>query len=249
MVLGLTVGTGIGLAMARDMDWGSLSSAFGDFPVRWALISLAVFSAATAMRAYRWQVLFIGAKVPIHRLLLVQNVGIGLNSVSPLRIISEATQFLMLTVRYRVRGEEVAATLGTTGLGFRDRGHIVDRWTDGSAQPQGVHTLCHRRGVDRRLERAGGARGHLARIQTRPHPFAVVGVDVSVPQRVVPGASEAHLVILIDHGILDIVGTLRLGLGPRNGDRYIALGSHFAGYRYSYICGPGPVTASLGGDL
>ena len=112
MVLGLIVSTGIGLAMARDMDWSSLSSAFGDFPVRWALISLAVFSAATAMRAYRWQVLFIGDKVPIHRLLLVQNVGIGLNSVSPLRIISEATQFLMLTLRYRVRGEEVAATLG-----------------------------------------------------------------------------------------------------------------------------------------
>jgi uncharacterized membrane protein YbhN (UPF0104 family) len=112
MVLGLIVSTGIGLAMARDMDWSSVSSAFGDFPVRWALISLAVFSAATAMRAYRWQVLFIGDKVPIHRLLLVQNVGIGLNSVSPLRIISEATQFLMLTLRYRVRGEEVAATLG-----------------------------------------------------------------------------------------------------------------------------------------
>jgi uncharacterized membrane protein YbhN (UPF0104 family) len=112
MVLGLVLGTGIGIAMVRDMDWGSLSGAFGDFPVRYGLLSLAVFSAATVMRAYRWQVLFIGDKVPLHRLLLVQNVGIGLNSVSPLRIISEATQFLMLTLRYRVRGEEVAATLG-----------------------------------------------------------------------------------------------------------------------------------------
>ncbi len=112
IVLGLAIGTGIGLAMIRDMDWGSLSSVFRDFPIRYGLISLAVFSAATAMRAYRWQVLFIGNRVPIHRLLLVQNVGIGLNSVSPIRIISEATQFLMLTLRYRVRGEEVAATLG-----------------------------------------------------------------------------------------------------------------------------------------
>ena len=64
------------------------------------------------MRAYRWQVLFIGDKIPLYRLILVQNVGIGVNSVSPLRIISEATQFLMLTLRYRVRSEEVAATLG-----------------------------------------------------------------------------------------------------------------------------------------
>ena len=116
MILGLAIGTGIGFAMVRDMDWGSLSGAFGDFPVRYGLLSLAVFSAATAMRAYRWQVLFIGDKVPIHRLLLVQNVGIGLNSVSPLRIISEATQFLMLTLRYRVKGEEVAATLGSSAI-------------------------------------------------------------------------------------------------------------------------------------
>jgi len=112
MALGLALGTAIGIAMVRDVEWGSLSTAFSDFPVRYGLLSLAVFSAATAMRAYRWQVLFIGDKVPLHRLLLVQNVGIGLNSVSPLRIISEATQFLMLTLRYQARGEEVAATLG-----------------------------------------------------------------------------------------------------------------------------------------
>ena len=112
MALGLALGSAIGIAMVRDVEWGSLSTAFSDFPVRYGLLSLAVFSAATAMRAYRWQVLFIGDKVPLHRLLLVQNVGIGLNSVSPLRIISEATQFLMLTLRYQARGEDVAATLG-----------------------------------------------------------------------------------------------------------------------------------------
>ena len=98
--------------MVRDIEWGSLSAAFDDFPVVYALLSLAIFLAATALRAYRWQVLFIGDKVPFHRLVLVQNIGIGLNSISPIRIISEATQFLLLTLRYRVRGEEAAATLG-----------------------------------------------------------------------------------------------------------------------------------------
>lgn len=98
--------------MVKDMEWGSLSGAFDDFPVWYGLLSLAVFSAATALRAYRWQVLFIGDKIPLHRLLLVQNAGIGLNSISPIRIVSEATQFLLLTLRYRARSEEVAATLG-----------------------------------------------------------------------------------------------------------------------------------------
>ena len=51
-------------------------------------------------------------KVPLHRLLLVQNAGIGLNSLSPIRIISEAVQFILLTVRYPVKKEVVAATLG-----------------------------------------------------------------------------------------------------------------------------------------
>ena len=112
MALGLALGASLGIAMSREVDWGSLSAAFSDFGLRYCLLSLAVFSAATAMRAYRWQVLFIGDKIPLYRLILVQNVGIGVNSVSPLRIISEATQFLMLTLRYRVRSEEVAATLG-----------------------------------------------------------------------------------------------------------------------------------------
>ena len=112
LVLGLSVGTAIGFAMVRDVEWGSLSTVFRDFPIGYALLSLAVFSVASALRAYRWQVLFIGDKVPLHRLLLVQNAGIGLNSISPIRIVSEATQFVLLTLRYRVRGEEVAATLG-----------------------------------------------------------------------------------------------------------------------------------------
>lgn len=102
----------IGLAVIRDVEWNSFSTAFEDFPIAYGLLSLAVFAAATALRAYRWQVLFIGDKVPLHRLLLVQNAGIGLNSISPIRIVSEATQFLLLTLRYRVRSEQVAATLG-----------------------------------------------------------------------------------------------------------------------------------------
>ncbi len=98
--------------MVRDIDWGSLFGQLQDFPVRYALASLLLFSLATALRAYRWQVLLWGEKIPFHRLLLVQNAGIGLNNLSPIRLISEAAQYVLLTFRYRVRGELVAATLG-----------------------------------------------------------------------------------------------------------------------------------------
>ena len=112
VVLGFGISLAIAYVMVRDIDWSGLSVEFGDFPVGYAALSLFIFSVATAIRAYRWQVLFIGDKVPLHRLMLVQNAGIGLNSISPIRIVSEATQFVLLTIRYRVRGELVAATLG-----------------------------------------------------------------------------------------------------------------------------------------
>ena len=112
VMLGIGISPVVGYIVVRDIDWGSLSSQLHDFPVRYALASLLVFSMAMALRAYRWQVLLLGEKVPLHRLLLVQNAGIGLNSLSPIRIISEAAQFLLLTLRYSVRRDLVVATLG-----------------------------------------------------------------------------------------------------------------------------------------
>ena len=112
VILGLGISLAIALLVVLDMEWGSLSHQFEDFPIGYALASLFIFSVATALRAYRWQVLFLGEKVPLHRLLLVQNAGIGINSISPIRIVSEAAQFFLLTIRYRVRSEMVAATLG-----------------------------------------------------------------------------------------------------------------------------------------
>ena len=112
LILGLSISPVVAYFVVRDIDWGALSSQLHHFPVRYALASLLIFSMALALRAYRWKVLFLGDKVPLHRLLLVQNAGIGLNSLSPIRIISEVTQFILLTFRYPVKKEVVAATLG-----------------------------------------------------------------------------------------------------------------------------------------
>ena len=111
-MLGLSISPMVGYWLVRDIDWSALSDQLHDFPLRYALASLLIFSMAMALRAYRWKVLFLGDKVPIHRLLLVQNAGIGLNSLSLIRIISEAAQYLLMTFRYPVRRDMVAATLG-----------------------------------------------------------------------------------------------------------------------------------------
>ena len=49
MCLALALGAAIGIAMLRDMEWRSLSAAFSDFPVRYGLLSVAVFTEADAM--------------------------------------------------------------------------------------------------------------------------------------------------------------------------------------------------------
>ena len=112
LILGISISSVVAYLVIRDIDWGALGSQLHDFPIRYALASLLVFSLAMALRAYRWHVLFVGERVPIHRLLLVQNAGIGINSLSPIRVVSEAVQYLLLTLRYPVKKEMVAATLG-----------------------------------------------------------------------------------------------------------------------------------------
>ena len=111
-MLAFSISPVVAYLVVRNLDWGALFSQLHDFPIRYALASLLIFSMAMALRAYRWHVLFLDEKVPIHRLLLVQNAGIGLNSLSPIRVISEAVQYLLLTFRYPVKKEMVAATLG-----------------------------------------------------------------------------------------------------------------------------------------
>ena len=111
-MLAVSISSLVAYLVARDIEWGALADQLHDFPFRYALFSLLIFAMAMALRAYRWQVLFLEEKVPIHRLLLVQNAGIGLNSLSPIRVISEAAQYLLLTFRYPVKKEMVAATLG-----------------------------------------------------------------------------------------------------------------------------------------
>ncbi|PKB64232.1 MAG: hypothetical protein BZY80_03425 [SAR202 cluster bacterium Io17-Chloro-G2] len=111
-ILGICFASAIGLWVARDVEWGTLTTQLNHLSLGYTLLSLFLFCLAMALRVFRWQVLFLGEKVPFHRLLLVQNAGIGLNSLSPVRVFGEAAQFVLLTLRYSVKREVAVATLG-----------------------------------------------------------------------------------------------------------------------------------------
>lgn len=112
LLLGLAISVALGWLSVRGIEWGLVAEQFQHFPIGWGLASLAVIVVASFLRAYRWQVLFVEHKLPLMRLFLVQNAGIGLNNVVPLRVVSEGAQFAFLTLRYRVKAGVALATLG-----------------------------------------------------------------------------------------------------------------------------------------
>ena len=105
LLVGVSISLLLGWLSVRGMDWGLVADEFQNYSIGWAFAALLIFILAILVRAYRWQVLFIGQKVSFMRLFMVQNAGIGLNSLMPIRIVSEGTQFALLTLRYGVKGE------------------------------------------------------------------------------------------------------------------------------------------------
>ena len=111
----LAVGIGLGLFFGwlaiRGLDWSEVRQTLADFPLPFVALALAVFLLGIYLRAARWRLLFVRERVSVTRLFLVQNAGIGLNSVSPIRVLSEPTQFGILTLRDRLPGGSVLATM------------------------------------------------------------------------------------------------------------------------------------------
>jgi len=103
----------LGWLAVRGIDWGLVLDQFQHFPVIWAFVSLMTVVVANILRAYRWKVLFVGEPISTLRLFMVQNTGIGLNNVVPVRVISEGIQFALLTLRYKVNN---GVALGTMGI-------------------------------------------------------------------------------------------------------------------------------------
>ena len=63
------------------------------------------------LRAFRWRVLLDGEPITSRQVLLVQNTGIGLNNMLPIRMVSEPVQLALINRRYGVPLPKALATL------------------------------------------------------------------------------------------------------------------------------------------
>ncbi|MEK7777556.1 MAG: lysylphosphatidylglycerol synthase transmembrane domain-containing protein [Chloroflexota bacterium] len=101
----------LGWLMVRGLHWADLADNIVAFPAPLFILALGVFLLGIGLRAWRWHILFVRERVSYTRLFLIQNAGIGLNSVSPLRIVGEPLQLALVSRREGISAATALATL------------------------------------------------------------------------------------------------------------------------------------------
>ena len=96
----------------RGLDWESVADSLGGVSIPLLVLAVGVFMVASWVRAVRWRILFTDVDISIARLFIIQNEGIGLNNLVPVRVASEVTQLAVLTLRDGVGKAKALATLG-----------------------------------------------------------------------------------------------------------------------------------------
>jgi hypothetical protein len=120
LTLGILASLGLGWFASRGLDWHEVWSSLRDLPLYVVALALLAFLLSSLARAYRWRLFFIQERISVLRLFLIENIGLGVNNLLPVRIASEPTQFTILTLRDKISPGTSLATLGMT--------RIMDIW-------------------------------------------------------------------------------------------------------------------------
>ena len=112
VALGLLLSLGFGFFVIRGLDWGQVVDQLAGVSIGMLSLAVGVFLFASYLRAVRWRILFVSENISSARLFVIQNEGIGLNNVVPIRVASEITQLAVLSLRDGVNRATALATLG-----------------------------------------------------------------------------------------------------------------------------------------
>jgi uncharacterized protein (TIRG00374 family) len=108
---GFAIGAFFGVSAIHGIDWTDVRTQITDSSPLAVVVALALVVVSAGLRAIRWRLLFIGHPVRTIRLFMVENAALGLNNVSPLRLLDEPAILTMLSLRDRIPGPLVFATL------------------------------------------------------------------------------------------------------------------------------------------
>jgi len=110
--VGVIFSVGLGWQAVKGVDWRETLHGLAEASPLYGLAALGTFLASNWLRALRWRFLFAQGPPPVWRLFLVQNTGIGMNNLMPVRIFSEPVQYALLVDRDKVPPGTAVATLG-----------------------------------------------------------------------------------------------------------------------------------------
>ncbi len=119
VAIGFSLGLLFGWLAVRDLAWQEIGASIQSFPWLLGVVAILLQLLAGLLRAYRWRLLFVEEKISVGRLFLVQHVGLGLNNMFPIRVMSEPIQLVLLTLKDKLSGGSLLATM------------LLDRTMDG----------------------------------------------------------------------------------------------------------------------
>ena len=111
MALGLVLGSLFVYLTVRGIDWAEVRAQLASTSPMMLLASLALTLVSAFVRAVRWRALFVKTRVSVLRLFSVEMAALGLNNISPVRLLDEPAILTMLTLRDRMPAPTVIATL------------------------------------------------------------------------------------------------------------------------------------------
>ena len=111
MALGFALGSLFIYLTVRGIDWAQVREQLASTSPVMLLAALGLTLASAFIRAIRWRVLFVKARISVLRLFPVEMAALGLNNISPVRLLDEPAILTMLTLRDRMPAPTVIATL------------------------------------------------------------------------------------------------------------------------------------------
>ena len=110
-LLGIGVGLFLGKLAISGVEWGKVAEALDGWSVVVVPAAVLLVLLSSYLRGVRWSLLWTERKVSALRLMLVENAALGLNNISPVRFFDEGVELGILTLRDRLPGSSVVATM------------------------------------------------------------------------------------------------------------------------------------------
>jgi uncharacterized protein (TIRG00374 family) len=100
----------------QGIDWAKVRSQLADVSPVAIVLAVVLILGSAGLRSIRWRLVFIDEPVRFSRLFLVENAALGLNNISPVRLLDEPVILTMLTLRDRIPAGSVVASLVMTRI-------------------------------------------------------------------------------------------------------------------------------------